>query len=601
MFLKRRTRSKDGKTHVYYSVCESLRVSRTAVVQRQILHLGELNTTQLDSWQHSIDVLHEDGQRRQLRLFTDRDQPAPDDPDVVEVKLWSFAVKSPRRFGDCWAAYQLWCDLGLDAFWRDALAEEAGEVPWDKVLAVLAVNRLLAPRSELFVHEKWFPQSAMDVLLDTDARVADKDRLYRCLDRLLDHKPTLEQHLAQKWKDLFGATFDLLLYDLTSTYFEGEVEAVPKARRGYSRDHRPDCKQLVLALIVTPEGFPLTYEIFPGNRLDRTTLEPVLDTIEKKFGHARRLWVFDRGIVSEENLELLRQRGAQYLVGTPKSQLKAYEQKLVAGDWQKVSAQVQVQLVAEADEVYVLCRSAGRVQKERAMRRRWLRRLISDLRGLRRRVKEGQLKQRELIQRGIGRLQERHPQAWRWLQWELKASDAGLAFDWDWDREKFKKSVAAEGAYLLRAHWPDCRDPATLWQTYMQLSEAESAFRTLKSEVKVRPIWHWTADRVDAHVLVAFLGYCLWVGLKKKAERAAPSLTPWQILDQLGRILLVEVWFELKDGRRLCLPRITQPEPAQALLLHQLNWTLPAQPPPRVYAKDVPSAGTTLAVGVENP
>ena len=334
--------------------------------------------------------------------------------------------KRPRRFGDCWAATQLWDDLGLRQFWRDALADSPGDVPWDKVLELLVVNRLLAPRSELFVHEKWFPQTAMDVLLDTDARVADKDRLYRCLDRLLDHKPALEQHLAQKWKDLFGATFDLLLYDLTSTYFEGDVDAVPKARRGYSRDHRPDCKQLVLALIVTPEGFPLTYEVFPGNRLDRTTLAEILDTIEKQFGKARRLWVFDRGIVSDDNLQLLRERGAHYLVGTPKSQLRAYEQKLLAGDWRKISAEVQVQLIPESDEVYVLCRSTGRVQKERAMRQRWLRKLISDLRKLRRRVKEGQLKQRELIQRAIGRLQERHPQAWRWLKWELKETEAGL-------------------------------------------------------------------------------------------------------------------------------------------------------------------------------
>ena len=438
----------------------------------------------------------------------------------------------------------------------------------------------------------------MDVLLDTDARVADKDRLYRCLDRLLVHKPALEQHLAQKWKDLFGATFDLLLYDLTSTYFEGDVEAVPKAQRGYSRDHRPDCKQLVLALIVTPEGFPLTYEVFPGNRLDRTTLEHILDTIERKFGKARRLWVFDRGLVSDDNLALLRQRGAHYLVGTPKSQLKACEQKLLDGDWQQISEAVQVQLIPEANEVYVLCRSAGRVRKEGAMRRRWRRRLIGDLRSLRRRVREGQLKQRELIQRAIGRLQERHPRAWRWLKWELRESSAGLQFTWDWDRGKFHKSARAEGAYLLRAHWTE-RDPATLWQTYVQLSEAEAAFRTLKSEVKVRPIWHWTQKRVEAHVLVAFLGYCLWVGLKKKAQRSAPSLTPWQILDQLGRIALVEVWFELRDGRQMCLPRITQPEPAQAVLLAQLSWNLPQQPPPRVYAQDLPPTGSQLTLPPE--
>ena len=260
------------------------------------------------------------------------------------------------------------------------------------------------------------------------------------------------------------------------------------------------------------------------------------------------------------------------------------------GDWRKISDQVQVQLIPEADEVHVLCRLAGRVQKERAMRRRWLRCLIGDLWSLRRRVREGQLKQRELIQRAIGRLQERHPQAWRWLQWELRDTEAGLQFTWDWDRAKFQKSTRAEGAYLLRAHWTE-RDPARLWQTYVQLTEAEAAFRTLKSEVKVRPIWHWTETRVEAHVLVAFLGYCLWVCLKKKAERRAPSLTPWQILDQLGRIALVEVWFELRDGRRMCLPRLTQPEPAQAVLLAQLNWNLPQQPPPRVYAQDLPPAG----------
>ena len=589
MFLKRRSRRKDGKTHTFYSVCESLRLSRDRVVQRQILHLGELNTTQHDAWQRSIEVLHADGHQRQLRLFTDRDQPAPAEPDVVEVKLSSFAVRSPRRFGDGWAAIQLWEELGLHTFWRDALAHDAGDVPWEKVLELLAVNRLLAPRSELFIHEKWFPQTAMDVLLDTDARVADKDRLYRCLDRVAAHKPALEKHLAQKWQDLFGATFDLLLYDLTSTYFEGDADAVPQARRGYSRDHRPDCKQLVLALVVTPAGFPLTYELFPGNRLDRTTLEHILDTIETKFGKARRRWLFDRGIVSEDNLELLRQRGAHYLVGTPKSQLKAYEQQLLTGDWHHVSDQVQVQLLPEAGEVYVLCRSTGRVQKERAMRRRRLRRLFADLRSLRRRVRDGQLQQRELIQRALGRLQERHPQAWRWLRWELKETAAGPAFDWDWERDKFQKSVRAEGAYLLRAHWTE-RDPAKLWQTYVQLTEAEAAFRTIKSEVKVRPIWHWTEQRVAAHVLVAFLGYCLWVCLKKKAERRAPSLTPWQILDHLGRIALVEVWFELRDGRRMCLPRITQPEPAQVLLLAQLNWTLPQQRPPRVYAQDLPVA-----------
>ena len=583
MYLKRRVRHKDGEDHVYYAVCESLRVSRRRVVQRQVLHLGELNTTQVDCWQQTIEVIHEDGQRHQRRLFTDREACAPGDPDVVEVRLSSFAVKAPRRFGDCWVGCQLWAELDLDRFWQEALAQEAGAVPWEKVLELLVVNRLLAPRSELFVHEKWFGQTAMDLLLDTDASVADKDRLYRCLDRLLAHKAALEQHLAARWKDLFGASFDVLLYDLTSTYFEGQAQGVPQARRGYSRDHRPDCKQLLIALIVSAEGLPLTYEIFPGNRLDRSTLGQVLDAGEGKYGKARRVWVFDRGVVSEENLQLLRERGDHYLVGTPKSQLKVYQQRLVAGTWQEVSPEVEVQLLPEAQEVYVLCRSRRRRDKERAIRQRRLRGLIGDLRALRRRLQQGRLKDPELIQQQVGRLQERHPQAWRWLRWELQ----GNQLDWDWDRAAFQAAAQTEGAYLLRAHWTE-KDPARLWQTYVQLTEAEAAFRTLKSEVKVRPIWHWLERRVEAHVLVAFLGYCLWVCLRKKAQRIAPSLTPWQILAQLGQIALVEVWFELRDGRQICLPRITQPEPVQALLLQQLNWQLPQQPPPRIYPQDLP-------------
>jgi transposase len=583
MYLKRRTRDKDGKTHIHYAVCESLRVSRARVVQRTVLHLGELNTTQLDRWQHTIDVLHEDGQRRQLRLFTDREGQAPVDSDVVEVKLSSFRVKGPRRFGDCWVGTVLWEQLGLRSFWEQALSEEAGQVPWHKVLELLAVNRLLAPRSELFVHEKWFGQTAMDVLLDTNASVADKDRLYRCLDRLLEHKEELEQHLAGKWKDLFGTRYDVLLYDLTSTYFEGSMTAVPKAQRGYSRDHRPDCKQLVIALIVTPEGFPLTYEVFAGNRRDVTTLKPIVEAIENKHGQARRVWVFDRGIVSQENLQWLRERGAHYLVGTPRAQLKGYEKQLLEGSWRKISEQVEVQLVGQEQEVFVLCRSARRKEKEAAMRRRVVLGLMRALVKVRRQLRRRRIKKESRLQRIIGRLQERYAVIWKYARVEVQ----GLKLSWDWDREQLRGAAQRDGAYLLRAHWTE-QDPERLWQSYIQLTEAEAAFRTLKSEVNIRPIWHWLERRVEAHVLVAFLGYCLWVCLKQRLRAVAPSLTPWQALDQLGRISLVEVWFELKDGRQLCLPRITQPELVQAALLEQLGWQLPEQPPPRVYANQVP-------------
>lgn len=282
--------------------------------------------------------------------------------------LSSLRLRHPKLFGAPWVGCKLWCELQLDRFWQEALALEPGDVQWAKVVELLAVNRLCEPRSELSLHEKWFPKVAMDFLLDSDARVALKDRLYRCMDKMVEHKAALEQHLAARWRDMFGAKFDLLLYDLTSTYFEGDVETVEKARRGYSRDHRPDCKQIVLALIVTPEGLPLSYEVFAGNRIDVTTLDDMLEAVEKKHGKADRVWVFDRGIVNEDNLQILRSHGGRYLVGTRKSALRRYEQQLLEGDWQKVSEQVSVQLIGEDSEIYVLAKSRGRAQKELAMR-----------------------------------------------------------------------------------------------------------------------------------------------------------------------------------------------------------------------------------------
>ena len=578
MFLKRRTRTKDGKTHAYYSVCESLRVSRDRVVQRQVLHLGELNTTQLDSWQHSIDVLHEDGQRRQLRLFTDRDQPAPHDPDVVEVKLSSFAVKSPRRFGDGWAATQLWEDLGLHTFWRDALAADAGDVPWDKVLELLVVNRLLAPRSELFVHEKWFPQSAMDVLLDTDARIANKDRLYRCLDRLLVHQPALEQHLAAQWQDLFGATFDLLLYDLTSTYFEGDADAVPKARRGYSRDHRPDCKQLVLALIVTPEGFPLAYEVLPGNTADKTTLRDFLEKIEAQYGKARRIWVMDRGIPTEEVLAEMRaaQPPVQYLVGTPKGRLSEYEQKLTGLPWHEVREGVRVKLLPQGGEFYLLAESADRVNKERAMRRRqwkWLWKRLQELQAM-------ELPRDSLLLK-LGAARQQAPAAWRLIQ--LHLPPAGKPWSFQLRKNKLRQVRRREGRYLLRSNLSG-QEPAQAWAFYLQLTQVEAAFKDLKDDLSLRPIHHQSEARIEAHIFVAFLAYCLHVSLRRRLRDLAPGLTSRAVLDKFASVLMLDVHLPTTDGRTVILTRSTQPSADVRLLLQRLKLELPAQPPPKITA-----------------
>ena len=583
MFLKAHERCKDGKRHVYYSLTESLRVSRQRVVQRTVLHLGELNTTQVERWQRTIEAIHEDGQRRQLRLFTDREGQVPvAAEDVAEVILSSLVVRRPRRFGDCWIGCKLWEDLGLRAFWQDALGEQRGEVPWARVVELLVVNRLCDPRSELFIHEKWFPQSAMDLLLDSTAAVAEKDRLYRALDRMVAHKDALERHLADKWRDLFGARFDVLLYDLTSTYFEGEAEGVEKAARGYSRDHRPDCAQLVIAIVVTPEGFPLSYEVFDGNRADVTTLEAMLDQVEAKHGRARRIWVFDRGIVSEANLQRLRERGGQYVVGTPRHRLGDYEKELLEGSWQQINESVQVQLIAQDQETYVLARSVERAKKEEAMRWRQIRGLMRDLVRLRRSIRKGTLADSDKVLMRLGRLSERWPRAWHDVSTDWKEGK----LSWHWDRQALRLAQHRDGAYLLRTNLSDHR-PEALWRMYVQLTEVEAVFRALKSELAIRPIWHWVGPRVEAHVLVAFLGYCLWVCLKQKLKASAPGLSPWQLLDQFQRIVQVEVWFKLKAGGAICLPRITQPEPAQAMIMHQLNWSLPEQPPPRIYQDQV--------------
>ena len=446
--------------------------------------------------------------------------------------LSSLVVRRPRQFGACWVGCKLWEELDFGEFWQQALGEEVGAVAWEKVVELLVVNRLIAPRSELSIHEKWFPQTAMSALLDSDERVAEKDRLYRALDRIVGHKQALEEHLADRWKDLFGASFDVLLYDLTSTYFEGEAQEVDKAQRGYSRDHRPDCKQIIIALVVTPEGFPLSYEVFAGNRADVRTLEEMLEAVERKYGRARRVWVFDRGIVSEENLQRLRRRGASYLVGTPRAQLKAYERRLLEGDWQSVSCEVEVQLIAEDNkETYVLARSRARAQKESAMRSRVVRGLMRDLIRLRRLLRHGRLKDPAKVLLHLGRLKERYRQAWRYV----KISIQDLCLRWRWDRDALRLAASRDGAYLLRTNL-EGSDPAGLWSQYIQLTEVEAVFRALKSDLAIRPIWHFTPKRVEAHVMVAFLGYCLWVCLKHKLKASAPSLTPWQLLDQFARI-----------------------------------------------------------------
>lgn len=589
MFLKPNKRFKDGKEHIYYTLNESVRISKRRTVQRTILHLGELTTSQQHRWRHTMDVINERSESRQMELLTEEEHQrrgAPQDADVVTIRLSSLEVKNSREFGSCWIGVKLWQLLDLDRFWAERLGERRGEVPWEKVAELLAVNRLCDPGSELSVHEKWYPKTGMKLLLDCDDGVAEKDRLYRCLDRLVEHKEGLEVHLKQKWGELFAADFEVLLYDLTSTYFEGLVEEVPQAKRGYSRDHRPDCKQLVIALIVTAEGLPLSYQIFEGNTRDALSLERMMDQVEAKYGKAKRTWVFDRGVVSEENLQKLRERGGRYVVGTPRSRLKDFEAELLGQDWHKVRGEVDVKLRPGDDgDMYVIARSVKRRAKENAMRRRRMRNLYDSLKRLGDSVRRGHLRRYDVLVKRLGRLQERYVQVFGFVDICHTREDEQInSFTFRLKGQALKKAYRRDGLYLLRTNLRE-DDPSKLWEQYIQLTEVEAAFRTLKSDVRLRPIYHWVEPRVEAHVMLAFMGYAMWVCLKSKLRALAGSLSPRQMIELFRSIQLVEVWFDTIDDRRICLPRITMPEPEHQLILDQIKWTLPKQPPPRIYAR----------------
>ena len=589
MFLKPNKRFKDGKDHVYYTLNESIRIGKRRVVQRTILHLGELTTSQCHRWRHTIDVINERSEARQMELLTEEEHQRrgyPEDPDVVAIRLSSVQVCNCREFGSCWIGVKLWQILELDRFWAERLGELRGEVPWEKVAELLSVNRLCDPGSELSVHEKWHPKTGMNLLLDCDDAVAEKDRLYRCLDRLLAHKDALEEHLRYKWGELFQADFEVLLYDLTSTYFEGLMEEVSKAKRGYSRDKRPDCKQLVIALIVTPEGFPLAYEVFPGNTRDVQSLETMLNQVEAKYGKAKRTWVFDRGVVSEDNLQKLRERHGTYVVGTPRSRLKEFEGGLQRQDWKHVRGQVDVVLRPGDDgDTYVIARSVKRRAKENAIRRRRMRKLYDSLNSLAISVEQGYVRHYDVLVNRLGRLEERYAQVFGFVEISRTRDNEDIKqFAFRLNRHALKKAYRQDGTYLLRTNLIE-NDPAKLWEQYIQLTEVESAFRALKSEIKLRPINHRIEPRVEAHVMVAFMGYAMWVCLKWKLKGMAGSLSPRQAIELFRSIKLVVVWFDTIDGRRICLPRITMPEPEHQIVLEQFKWNLPEQPPPRIYTR----------------
>ena len=593
MFLRSTTRKKDGKLHRYFSVVENRRLSTGQTAQRTVLYLGEINDKQEASWRKSLSVFDQDRhQYTTMSLFPD-DRIMPGDVhNGIQVRLSELELRHPRVFGNCWLACELWRQLGLDEFWEERLPEGREAIGWEKVLQLLVINRLIEPGSEFRLHRHWFLSSAMDELLNTDFVVAEKDRLYRCLDRVLEYKQDLFTFLKKKWADLFHADFEVLLYDLTSTYFEGEMEQNPKAQRGYSRDHRPDCLQVVIALVITTDGFPLAYEVMDGNTSDRTTLRQFLTHIENTYGRAKRVWVMDRGIPTEEVLAEMRspQRQTFYLVGTPKSKISQHEKLWLDLPWEKVRESVDVKLYTHENELYVLAKSEGRQQKEIAMRRRRLVRLLLKLRAMRH-----SLPSRDQLLLRIGAAKKEAGRAFGFVKIQLPTKDLAVtrdSFRFQLDKTRLKEAERRDGYYLMRSNLTG-EAPAVLWAHYVQLTQIEAVFRCLKSELGIRPIHHQKQHRIDAHIFIAFLAFCLQVTLKNRLMAYAPGLTPLAVLEKLGTIQMIDVCIPTSDGRWLIMPRYTQPDEDLKLLLHHLHLELPSQPPPRITAAALPAVGGT--------
>ena len=582
-------RSKDGKDHTYWSLVETVRTAN-GPRQRTLCYLGELNSSAQGRWLKTVEVFNQQGEAEQLKLFPSHVEPPADDPQVARVLVNQVRLERTREFGSCYLGLELWRHLELDRFFEQAVDDDPADVPWSRVAALLAINRLCAPGSELAIEQRWYPSTALDDLLGIEEGKINDTRLYRCLDRMLPHKTKLERHLKDRYGALFGAEFDVLLYDLTSTYVEGAAEKNPMMRRGYSRDHRPDCEQMVIALIVNREGFPFSYETFDGNRADVSTLETILRMVERKYGKARRIWVFDRGIVSEENLAAIRRRGGQYLVGTPRSQMKQFEAELLKEDWTQVRPEVKVKKVAipQGEETYILCRTEGRQEKEKAIRNRFSSSMEKALQGLQKTIARGRLKDRNKMERRLGKIQARHPSVNDLYDVSLRDTAEGVRLFWQMKEDRKNWRESREGAYLLRTNL-QADTAEELWSKYMQLTEAEASFRALKSELSIRPLFHQLEPRVKAHVMVAFLGYALWVTLKHLLKRRAPIVpkpsasgvenaqpfSPMKALALLSTLQSADIVLPTTDGREIRLRRVTEPTLEQKSLLHQLGLSMP--------------------------
>lgn len=585
VFLRCTRRVKDGKEHRYWSIVENRRGASQRVVQRQVLYLGEINDSQKAAWCRCIEVFDEPGGQWHPVMLFPEDREAPElAQEAVHIRLHELKVLRPRQWGGCWLSGVLWEQLRLDDFWRGRLGVSREGTDWLDILKTLVSYRLISPGSEWRLHREWYLRSGMADLLGRQGEAIELQSLYRCQDKLLAHKKDLFSHLQKRWQDLFQAEFEVLLYDLTSTYFECDPPASGKRRFGYSRDKRPDCVQVIIALVVTPDGLPLAYEVMQGNTSEKTTLKAFLKKIEEQYGRAKRIWVMDRGIPTEEQLREMREDDppVAYLVGTPRGRLSKFEKPFLELPWAKVKESVEVKLLARDGELYILARSEGRRQKERAMRRRRLKSLWKRLQEL-----QAQELERDQLLLKLGAAKAEAGRAYGLVEVQVPKPEQPVnaeTFTFRWRKDKLRQAMRREGRYLLRSNLP-AEDPALLWQHYVQLTEIEAVFRALKSDLAIRPIYHQKDSRIEAHIFVSFLAYCLYITLGQRLRTLAPGLTPRAVLEKMSAIQMVDVWVPTTDGRLLILPRYTQPEKDHQMLLHQLHLQLPSQPSPRIISQ----------------
>jgi len=584
MFLRRCKRKKNGKQHIYWALAESYRTARGSR-QRIVAYLGELKSNEQNGWVQLGRRLDKKS-RPQLSLFDPPHYDVPTDEEPVEINLKDVRLERLRDFGDIWLALGLWRLLGLDKLLSDKMTKGREEVCWHVVAAILTIARFCEPSSELHIEDSWYARTALEDLLGVPPEKVHTDRLYAGLDWLLPHKQAIEKHLKERLGDLFDLKYDLLLYDVTSTYFEGECKANPMAKRGYSRDKRPDCLQVCIGLVVTDDGMPLGHEVFDGNTHDSRTVEEIVKAMESKYGRANRIWVMDRGMVSENNLRFVRQRGGSYIVGTPKAMLRMFERYLTDKDWHQVQEGVEVKLVPgpDGEELFVLARSTDRRQKEHAMHQRFIDRMGADLQKMQRCARSGRLKDLQLAHRRLGRIQQRY---WRASgAFDVKivttkdpADKARLKITFKRNKQWSDWAQLSEGYYLLRTNLTNIA-PKTLWKRYIQLTEAEWAFRITKDELVIRPIWHQKADRVKAHILVCFLAYVLWKSLAQWMRQAGLGDAPRTLLREFAKIKSGDVVLPTRKRdnqpkKTVRLRCVTTPDDAQKVLLNRLGLTLP--------------------------